>query len=54
MKTMTDKFNAYAQLDVYAFGLVIWEICWRMKIDHEKSSPYMLPYSEHVPRSINI
>lgn len=39
-------------MDIYAFALVIWEICRRIESlgDGIHAQPYEVPYQEYVPR----
>ena len=47
-----DSFTSYLQMDIYAFALVIWEICRRADAPGEgiHALPYEIPYQEFVPR----
>jgi hypothetical protein len=47
-----DSFTSYLQMDIYAFALVIWEICRRTEAPAEglQAQPYEIPYQEFVPR----
>lgn len=43
------KFESYRRADMYALGLVLWEICCRCKVG-DKIEPCEYPYYEHVDR----
>ena len=48
----TTDFESFKRADIYALGLVLWEICQRQRINPSQctkdSAPYRLPYSEIV------
>ena len=48
----TTDFESFKRADIYALGLVFWEICQRQRINPSQctkdSAPYRLPYSEIV------
>ncbi|VDK71075.1 unnamed protein product [Litomosoides sigmodontis] len=44
-----NHFEAYKTADMYAVGLIIWEIMWRCG-NHEKTRPFELPYFDCVGR----
>lgn len=53
LNTFNDSsFTAYLQMDIYAFALVIWEICRRAEstTDNLNALPYEVPYYEFVVR----
>ncbi|XP_067125600.1 activin receptor type-1 isoform X2 [Centruroides vittatus] len=43
-----EVFESYRRLDIYAFGLVFWEICWRC-LSGGIAEPYKPPYFDMVP-----
>lgn len=44
----SDVFESYKMADIYAFGLVMWEVCRRCEIDGV-CEDYQIPYYEYVP-----
>lgn len=48
----TTDFESFKRADIYALGLVFWEICQRQRVNSSQcskdSAPYRLPYSEIV------
>ena len=48
----TTDFESFKRADIYALGLVFWEICQRQRSNSsqctKESAPYRLPYSEIV------
>lgn len=44
----SEVFESYRRLDIYAFGLVLWEICWRC-LSGGIAESYKPPYFDMVP-----
>ena len=47
----TSDFESFKRADIYALGLVLWEICQRQRTNPSQSieiTPFRLPYSEVV------
>ncbi|VDP80485.1 unnamed protein product [Echinostoma caproni] len=42
------SFDTLKASDVYAFGLVLWEVARRCRTQ-EGADPYLLPYGDHIP-----
>ena len=47
----TTDFDSFKRADIYALGLVFWEICQRHRVNPSQCTenvPFRLPYSEYV------
>lgn len=44
----TSDFEAFKRADIYALGLVLWEICSRCVVPGHSNGDYMLPYFDVV------
>lgn len=44
-----NQFDAYKRADVYAFGLILWEIARRCRGESTGYDDYQLPYYDQVP-----
>jgi TGF-beta receptor type-2 len=53
---VTNRFNSYVNLDIYALALVFWEVARRMEYSLVAwgALPYEPPYFEFVPRDPTI
>ncbi|VDN25755.1 unnamed protein product [Gongylonema pulchrum] len=49
-----NHFEAYKTADMYAVGLIIWEIAWRCSANSEPVNPFELPYFDRVSRDPSV
>jgi hypothetical protein len=46
--TMSFDVNSFVHVDMYACGLVLWELMSRCSVDGEEIADYALPYEDMV------
>ncbi|EDV26326.1 uncharacterized protein TRIADDRAFT_22452 [Trichoplax adhaerens] len=49
-----ENFDSFRKMDVYSFGLVLWEIARRCKTEYADADEYQLPYFGKVPNDPSV
>ena len=45
----TTSFDSYRRVDIYCFGLILWELMQKLKSQDERVDDYQIPYHSEVP-----